>query len=93
MSRPLYQYKEGKSQKREELLISRYDWMYHEGFKKPIDRSNEITHYKVGDHYHVRVSAPGTGYYDYVVTRIDRSGLYGRLVEANVSELEARDVY
>ena len=48
--------------------------------------------YKLGDFFYTEVGAPGVGFHKYLVTRNDSTGLWGRLVEADVKELEEWDV-
>lgn len=50
-------------------------------------------HYSPGDLYAVDVAAPGIGRIVYEITRNDESGMWGRVVEANVAELDQEDVY
>lgn len=46
------------------------------------------TPYAVGDNYCVFAGAPGTGRHVYLVTRVDRTGIYGVTVENTIRELE-----
>lgn len=39
------------------------------------------------------VAAPGTGRISYVITKVDESGVWGRMIENTVRELTAADVY
>ena len=77
----------------EQLLITRRDWITYDGTQKLWDRSAEIEAYKVGDFYLQHVAAPGIGHYKYKVTKITPAGLYGKLVESTVRDLEAWEVY
>lgn len=81
------------TKKQNSLLILRHDTMYHEGFQKPYDRSDEIASYKIGEHYIQSVAAPGTGYYEYEITSITPVGMFGRLIKDTVRDLEAWEVY
>ena len=77
----------------EQLLITRHDWITYDEVRKLWDRSAEIEAYKVGEFYRISVAAPGIGYYKYKVTKITPAGLYGKLVESTVRDLEAWEVY
>jgi hypothetical protein len=77
----------------EQLLITRHDWIMYDEARRSWDRTAEIEAYKVGEFYLQHVAAPGTGYYKYVVTKITPVGLYGKLIESTVRDLETWEVY
>lgn len=39
------------------------------------------------------IAAPGTGRISYVITKVDESGVWGRLIETTARELTAAEVY
>lgn len=51
-----------------------------------------VAHRSVGDVVRAWASAPGTGYTDMRITRIDETGVYGELVCSTVRELQAWEV-
>lgn len=56
--------------------------LYHDAMK----------HRSVGDVIRSFASAPGTGYIDQKITRMDDTGVYGYVIEDNVRELTRADV-
>jgi hypothetical protein len=56
------------------------------------DQSTQLKKYHRGHRYQAHVAAPGIGYREYKVTRIDRDGLWGVLLRDTVRELTADDV-
>jgi len=54
-----------------------------------IDTSEEIDKfYKVGEKSRTHAGAPGVGYTDYIVTKINKSGVWGRIIKDTIRELE-----
>lgn len=51
-----------------------------------------IENHRVGDVIRSYASAPGTGYVDQKITRIDETGVYAVTVESTVRELQPWDV-
>jgi hypothetical protein len=56
------------------------------------DDSQQISTYQVGDHYWAYAAAPGTGYTEYDIVRIDQDGLWGRVLRKTVRELTIEEV-
>lgn len=51
-----------------------------------------VANQKVGDIIRHYAGAPGTGYVDYRITRIDKTGVYASIVRNTMRELQAWEV-
>ena len=51
-----------------------------------------MQNYKIGDKVRLFVSAPGIGHYDYQITRMDETGIWGIVVESTARELTPEEV-
>ena len=83
MARLIFTHEKGSPPGSEEQLVS------------PLERDKNwdiYGHYGPGDIFHSEVGAPGIGFSKHRVTRNDRTGLWGVLVESQISELDPWDV-
>lgn len=53
---------------------------------------NDISKYKVNQYYTVYAAAPGTGRWIYLITKVDKQGVWGIELENNVRELTPSEV-
>ncbi len=90
MVKSLYRKARSAGLGQEELLFPKRGWDDREEFSDYY--AEQYRKYEVGMEYYTSVGAPGIGGSTYVVTRKDAKGVWGRLVESNVGELEEFDV-
>ncbi|KKL65591.1 hypothetical protein LCGC14_2153410 [marine sediment metagenome] len=86
---------QGSKGRREELLLERYP-MLGSGERARDERgAEEIAQYSVGDLFlrsFSTTSPPAFVRNEYIVTRKDKEGLWGRAVQGEVEEFTAEDV-
>lgn len=69
-----------------------YDRFVYDGDGNKKDRSKYIKQKSVGSIMRFSYGAPGVGYCDYKITKIDRDGIWGIEIGGFCGELEASDV-
>jgi len=85
------------AQQTEKLLIARIPLLPSKGrnFRLAETREEQIAQYDVGDIYvdsFSTTSPPAYVHNEYIVTRKDQDGLWGTLVDSNVTEMDIAEV-